>query len=55
MGGAAPMDYAWFVEEYQKDSDLIGVTFVRGLSAPLPVTPPEKWALPPTRETEERC
>jgi hypothetical protein len=26
------MDYAWFVEEYQKDSDLIGVTFVRGLS-----------------------
>lgn len=32
MGGAAAMEYAWFVEEYQKDSDLIGVTFVRGLS-----------------------
>ncbi|NUP80802.1 MAG: hypothetical protein HOV96_24965 [Nonomuraea sp.] len=28
----SPMDYAWFVEECQKDSDLIGVTFVRGLS-----------------------
>ncbi|MEU1723912.1 DUF6461 domain-containing protein [Nonomuraea sp. NPDC005692] len=32
MGGASPMDYAWLVEEYQKDSDLIGVTFVRGMS-----------------------
>lgn len=26
------MDYAWFIEECKKDSDLIGVTFVRGLS-----------------------
>ncbi|GAA3575247.1 hypothetical protein GCM10022419_065450 [Nonomuraea rosea] len=32
MGGVSPMDYAWFIEEYQTDSDLIGVTFVRGLS-----------------------
>ncbi|MEW1841553.1 DUF6461 domain-containing protein [Nonomuraea angiospora] len=32
MGSASPMGYAWFIEEYQKDSDLIGVTFVRGLS-----------------------
>jgi hypothetical protein len=26
------MDYAWFIEEYQQDSGLIGVTFVRDLS-----------------------
>ncbi|MBE1586568.1 DUF6461 domain-containing protein [Nonomuraea angiospora] len=32
MGSASPMGYAWFFEEYQKESDLIGVTFVRGLS-----------------------
>ncbi|MGW3346828.1 DUF6461 domain-containing protein [Nonomuraea rubra] len=32
VGSASPMSYAWFVEEYRRDSDLIGVTFVRGLS-----------------------
>ncbi|MER5324691.1 DUF6461 domain-containing protein [Streptosporangium roseum] len=32
MGGATSADYAWFIEEYEKESDLIGVTFVRGLS-----------------------
>ncbi|MGP3921184.1 DUF6461 domain-containing protein [Nonomuraea sp. 10N515B] len=32
MGSASPMDYAWFIDEYQKDSDLVGVTFVQGLS-----------------------
>ncbi|GAA2901551.1 hypothetical protein GCM10020220_108620 [Nonomuraea rubra] len=32
MDSASPMSYAWFVEEYRRDSDLIGVTFVRGLS-----------------------
>ncbi|MGW0592703.1 DUF6461 domain-containing protein [Streptosporangium sp. NPDC002607] len=31
MSCATPTDYAWFIEEYEKDSDLIGVTFVRGL------------------------
>ncbi|MEU5862762.1 DUF6461 domain-containing protein [Nonomuraea sp. NPDC047529] len=32
MGSVSSMGYGWFVEECQKDSDLVGVTFVRGLS-----------------------
>ncbi|WP_165781334.1 DUF6461 domain-containing protein [Streptosporangium minutum] len=32
MSRATPANYAWFIEEYEKDSDLIGVTFVQGLS-----------------------
>ncbi|MGJ6969676.1 DUF6461 domain-containing protein [Streptosporangium sp. G11] len=32
VGGMTSADYAWFIEEYEKESDLIGVTFVRDLS-----------------------
>ncbi|MEU8382453.1 DUF6461 domain-containing protein [Streptosporangium sp. NPDC048865] len=32
MDGTVSAGYAWFVETYEKESDLVGVTFVRGLS-----------------------